>query len=117
MKNLFLVIALISFTNIYSQDTLYFNTMESGDSICDCKAEVIVDKTDSTEILFEFNINDSIFHVVCESKDSTTYKAEENDLSINTINVSMGKMGPFITVTYDTKRSDMWLYNSKKWFK
>lgn len=117
MKTLFLFISLITFSSVYSQDTLFFNTMERGDSSCTCKTDVIIDKTDSTEVLFEFNINGDVFHIVCETSDFVNYKADENDLSINRINITLGKMGPFITITYDKDKPDMFLYNSNKWFK
>jgi hypothetical protein len=117
MKTLILFFALISFSNVYSQDTLYFNTIESGDSSCICKSEVIIDASDSTEVLFEVTINDTTFNIVCEKKDTVNYTAEENEMSIDNINFIMGKMGPFITITYDTDRKPLWLYNSKGWFK
>ena len=117
MKTVILFFALISFSNVYSQDTLYFNTIESGDSICACKSEVIIDDSDSTEVLFEITIGEVTHNIVCERKDSENYTAEENDLDVDNINIIVGKTGPFITITYDSNRAAMWIYSTNGWFK
>ena len=117
MKTSILFLALISFSNVYSQDTLYFNTMESGDSTCNCNSEVIIDKSDSTEVLFEFKMGGELYHIICETSDFKNYIAEQNDLVIDKINFIVSKTGPFMTITYESHKEDVWLYNSNNWFK